>query len=156
MWISSIKRTPGTNSAMPCSIYLFTTLLTSPRSLSVISVFFCLFIWLTMLMKSWPPCGFALAKSRSCSVMSCTISFFLCTSPLGIGTYWSASKSNSDAKLSLLPTLRTLPVAASIYITSPMVTFSFLITSYTDGSSLKVFCPLTVLRVTTTLVIVFP
>jgi len=40
MCTSSIKRTPGTNSAMPCSMYLFTTLLISALSFSVISVFF--------------------------------------------------------------------------------------------------------------------
>lgn len=34
MWTSSTKSTPGTNSAMPWSMYLFTTLLISPRSLS--------------------------------------------------------------------------------------------------------------------------
>lgn len=34
MWTSSTKSTPGTNSAMPWSMYLFTTLFISPRSLS--------------------------------------------------------------------------------------------------------------------------
>jgi len=44
MWTSSTKRTPGTSSAIPWSIYLFTTLLISKRSFSVISVFFGLLI----------------------------------------------------------------------------------------------------------------
>jgi hypothetical protein len=35
---SSMNKTPGTSSATPCSIYLFTTLLISPLSLSVTSV----------------------------------------------------------------------------------------------------------------------
>lgn len=34
MWTSSTKSTPGTSSAMPWSMYLFTTLFISPRSLS--------------------------------------------------------------------------------------------------------------------------
>ena len=42
-------------------------------------------------------CGLALATSRSCNVTSCTTSFFLWTSPLGSGTYSSASRSNSVA-----------------------------------------------------------
>lgn len=44
MWTSSMNRTPGTNSAIPWSIYLFTTLLISCLNLSVISVFFDLLI----------------------------------------------------------------------------------------------------------------
>ena len=36
---SSMNKTPGTSSAIPWSMYLFTTLLISVRSLSVISVF---------------------------------------------------------------------------------------------------------------------
>ena len=36
MWTSSMNRTPGTNSATPWSMYLFTTLLISRRSLSII------------------------------------------------------------------------------------------------------------------------
>lgn len=41
--------------------------------------------------------GLALATSKSCKVTSWMISFFLCTSPLGKGTYSSASRSNSVA-----------------------------------------------------------
>ena len=48
-------------------------------------------------------CGLAFATSRSCRVTSCTISFFLWTSPLGSGTYSSASRSNSVANVSDLP-----------------------------------------------------
>ena len=59
-------------------------------------------------------CGLEFATSRSCSVTSCTISFFLCTSPFGIGTYSSASRSNSVAYASLRPTLFTAPVFASM------------------------------------------
>lgn len=60
--------------------------------------------YLTQLLQlnTW---GLALAMSRSCSVTSWTISFFLCTSPLGSGTYSSASKSNSVAKVSQRPCL---------------------------------------------------
>lgn len=35
IWTSSMNKTPGTSSAMPWSIYLFTTLLISFRSLSM-------------------------------------------------------------------------------------------------------------------------
>merc|ERR1719472_25246 len=48
-------------------------------------------------MTSWPPFGLAFATSRSCRVTSCTTSLRLCTSPLGKGTYSSASKSYSVA-----------------------------------------------------------
>ncbi len=67
-----------------------------------------------MLMISWPPCGRALAMSRSCNVTSWTISFFLCTSPFGMGTYSSASRSNSVAYASDLPTLLHAPVFDSM------------------------------------------
>lgn len=65
--------------------------------LPVISVFFGLISILMIDSTSWPPCGRALATSKSCRVTSCTISFFLCTSPLGKGTYSSAyfEKDNS-------------------------------------------------------------
>lgn len=56
----------------------------------------------TVLLYTW---GLAFATSRSCSVTSWTISFFLCTSPLGSGTYSSASRSNSVAKVSQRPCL---------------------------------------------------
>lgn len=49
-------------------------------------------------------CGLALATSKSCSVTSWITSFFLWTSPLGNGTYSSASKSNSEANASDRPT----------------------------------------------------
>ena len=39
MWTLSINSTPGTSSAMPWSMYRFTTLLISRRSFTVISVF---------------------------------------------------------------------------------------------------------------------
>jgi hypothetical protein len=97
MCTSSIKSTPGTNSATPWSIYLFTTLLIYPRNFSVTSVFLGFITWPMRLIKSLPPCGRALAISKSCRVTSCTISFFLWTSPLGRGTYYSASRSNSLA-----------------------------------------------------------
>ena len=48
-------------------------------------------------------CGLAFATSRSWRVTSWTISFFLWTSPLGSGTYSSASRSNSVANVSDLP-----------------------------------------------------
>jgi hypothetical protein len=92
-----MKSTPGTRSATPWSMYRLTTLLISCRSFSVISVFLGFMSWPIMLIMSWPPWGRALATSRSCSVTSWTISFFLCTSPLGMGTYSSASRSNSVA-----------------------------------------------------------
>lgn len=55
----------------------------------------------------WQLCtwGRALATSRSWRVTSWTISFFLWTSPLGSGTYSSASRSNSVAKVSQRPCL---------------------------------------------------
>lgn len=109
-----MKSTPGTRSATPWSMYLLTTLLISSRSFSVISVFLGFISWPIMLMMSWPPWGLAFATSRSCSVTSCTISFFLCTSPLGIGTYSSASRSNSVAYASERPTRLTAPVLASM------------------------------------------
>ena len=56
-------------------------LLISDRSFSVISVFFGFIIWPIIDARSCPPCGRALARSRSWSVTSCTTSFFLCTSP---------------------------------------------------------------------------
>mmetsp|Transcript_13505 Transcript_13505/g.31777 ORF Transcript_13505/g.31777 Transcript_13505/m.31777 type:complete len:238 (+) Transcript_13505:124-837(+) len=114
MWTSSMKSTPGTSSAMPWSMYLFTTLLISSRNFSVISVFLLFMKEPIMLAMSWPFCGLALAVSRSCSVTSCTTSFFLWTSPLGTGTYSSASKSNSEAYWSLLPTLLETPLLASM------------------------------------------
>mmetsp|Transcript_17233 Transcript_17233/g.53444 ORF Transcript_17233/g.53444 Transcript_17233/m.53444 type:complete len:241 (+) Transcript_17233:100-822(+) len=114
MWTSSTKSTPGTSSATPWSMYRLTTLLISCRSLSVISVFLGFIIWPIMLMMSWPPCGRALAVSRSCNVTSCTISFFLCTSPLGSGTYSSASRSNSVEYASQRPTRLTAPELASM------------------------------------------
>lgn len=49
--------------------------------------------------------GRALATSKSCRVTSWIISFFLCTSPFGKGTYSSASRSNSVAYVSHLPCL---------------------------------------------------
>jgi len=109
-----MNRTPGTSSATPVSMYRFTTLLISARSFSVISVFFDFIMAPMTLMMSWPPCGLALAESRSCSVTSCTISFFLCTSPLGSGTYSSASRSNSVAYASHRPTRFTDPELASM------------------------------------------
>eukprot|EP00976_Prorocentrum_cordatum_P096894 1190761-Prorocentrum_minimum.AAC.4 len=65
-------------------------------------------------MMSCPPCGLALAESRSWRVTSCTSSFFLCTSPLGSGTYSSASRSNSVAYRSHRPTRFTAPEDASM------------------------------------------
>ena len=62
---SSMKSTPGTSSAMPWSMYLLTTLLISVRSFSVISVFRGFIIEPIIDTKSWPPCGFAFARSRS-------------------------------------------------------------------------------------------
>lgn len=76
----------------------------SPHS-PVISVFLGFISEPIIDMISCPPWGRALATSRSCNVTSCTISFFLCTSPLGKGTYSSASKSNSVAYVSDLPCL---------------------------------------------------
>lgn len=58
-----------------------------------------------MLHQETRTCGLAFAISRSCSVTSWTISFFLWTSPLGRGTYSSASRSNSVAKVSQRPCL---------------------------------------------------
>jgi hypothetical protein len=48
----------------------FETLLISWRSFSVISVFRGLIIWPIRDKISWPPCGWAFAASRSCSVTS--------------------------------------------------------------------------------------
>ena len=59
------------------------------------------------------PWGLALATSRSCKVTSWMTSFRLCTSPLGNGTYSSASRSNSVANASLLPRRFTAPELAS-------------------------------------------
>mmetsp|Transcript_5618 Transcript_5618/g.19249 ORF Transcript_5618/g.19249 Transcript_5618/m.19249 type:complete len:238 (+) Transcript_5618:240-953(+) len=114
MCTSSMKSTPGTSSATPVSMYRFTTLLISWRSFSVISVFLGLSICPMTLMMSCPPCGLAFAESRSWSVTSCTISFFLCTSPFGSGTYSSASRSNSVAYESHRPTRFTAPLFASM------------------------------------------
>lgn len=58
-----------------------------------------------MLHQETRTCGLAFAISRSCSVTSWTISFFLWTSPLGRGTYSSASRSNSVANVSQRPCL---------------------------------------------------
>mmetsp|Transcript_53128 Transcript_53128/g.164657 ORF Transcript_53128/g.164657 Transcript_53128/m.164657 type:complete len:201 (-) Transcript_53128:778-1380(-) len=77
MCTSSMKSTPGTSSAMPWSMYLFTTLLISSLSFSVISVFLGFIKEPMMLLMSCPPCGLAFAWSRSCRVTSCTTSFFL-------------------------------------------------------------------------------
>lgn len=109
MWTSSINNTPGTNSAIPWSIYLLTTLLISFLSLSktkeilnlytsytfnttipVISVFLDFINWPIIESISWPPFGWALATSKSCNVTSWITSFFLWTSPFGKGTYSSA------------------------------------------------------------------
>jgi hypothetical protein len=46
-------------------MYLLTTLSISARSFSVISVLRGFMSWPIMLMTSWPPCGRALAASRS-------------------------------------------------------------------------------------------
>lgn len=127
IWTSSMNSTPGTSSATPWSIYLLTTLLISRRSLSnhanfhfklinnikkalrsflpVISVFFGLINEPIIERISCPPCGRALATSKSCNVTSCTTSFFLCTSPFGNGTYSSVSKSYSVAYVSHRPCL---------------------------------------------------
>lgn len=94
IWTSSMNNTPGTSSAIPWSIYRFTTLFIYPLSFYVTSVFFGFIIWPIKLIKSLPPCGLALAMSKSWRVTSWTISFFLWTSPLGNGTYSSAYKSN--------------------------------------------------------------
>ena len=107
-----MKRTPGINSAIPWSMYELTTLLISARNLSVTSVLRPLTSCPMTLMMSWPPCGRAFAMSRSCSVTSWTISFFLCTSPLGKGTYSSASRSYSVAYASERPTrCATVPLS---------------------------------------------
>ncbi len=82
---------------LPSGTHRFTILLISRRSFSVISVFLGFIIWPMTDMMSRPPWGFALAMSRSCRVTSWMTSFFLCTSPLGSGTYSSASRSNSVA-----------------------------------------------------------
>ena len=50
-----MNSTPGTSSATPWSIYLLTTLLISPRSFSVISVFRGFINCPIMLMTSCPP-----------------------------------------------------------------------------------------------------
>jgi hypothetical protein len=92
-----MNRTPGINSAIPCSIYELTTLLISALNLSVTSVLRPFTSCPMTLMMSCPPCGRAFAMSRSWRVTSCTISFFLCTSPFGRGTYSSASRSYSVA-----------------------------------------------------------
>ena len=109
-----MNSTPGTSSATPVSMYRFTTLLISCRNFSVISVFFDFIICPMTETMSCPPWGLALALSRSCRVTSWTISFFLCTSPLGSGTYSSASRSNSVAYASHRPTRLTLPELASM------------------------------------------
>lgn len=67
---SSMKRTPGINSAIPWSMYELTTLLISARNLSVTSVLRPLTSCPMTLMMSCPPCGRAFAMSRSCSVTS--------------------------------------------------------------------------------------
>mmetsp|Transcript_5563 Transcript_5563/g.18059 ORF Transcript_5563/g.18059 Transcript_5563/m.18059 type:complete len:201 (+) Transcript_5563:1-603(+) len=113
MCTSSMKRTPGTTSAMPCSTYLLTSSFTLDRSLAVISVRRGTPICPMSESMSCPPCGVALAASKSCIVTSCTTSLFLCTSPLGSGTYSSASRSNSVAKASHRPTRFTAPELAS-------------------------------------------
>mmetsp|Transcript_45041 Transcript_45041/g.75766 ORF Transcript_45041/g.75766 Transcript_45041/m.75766 type:complete len:206 (-) Transcript_45041:680-1297(-) len=97
MCTSSTNSTPGTSSATPWSMYLLTTLLISCLNFSVISVFLGFIMEFIIDMTSCPPCGRALATSKSCSETSWTISFFLWTSPLGKGTYSSASKSTSCA-----------------------------------------------------------
>uniref|UniRef100_A0A6B0UEL4 Putative secreted protein n=1 Tax=Ixodes ricinus TaxID=34613 RepID=A0A6B0UEL4_IXORI len=99
---------------MPWSMYLFTTLLISFLSLSVISVLRGFMSCPIMERMSWPPWGLALATSRSCKVTSWMTSFFLCTSPFGSGTYSSASRSNSVAYASDLPCLFTAPLLASM------------------------------------------
>ena len=50
---------------MPWSMYRLTTRLISVRSFSVISVFRGFIIEPIIDTKSWPPCGFAFARSRS-------------------------------------------------------------------------------------------
>ena len=60
-----------------------------------------------MLIQYLCTCGLAFAMSRSWRVTSWMISFFLCTSPLGSGTYSSASRSNSVANVSQRPCLWT-------------------------------------------------
>ena len=67
---SSINKTPGTNSAIPWSIYLLTTLLISYLSFSVISVFFGFITLPIKEAKSLPPYGLALAISKSWRVTS--------------------------------------------------------------------------------------
>jgi hypothetical protein len=52
---SSMKSTPGTSSAIPWSMYLLTTLLISPRSFSVISVFLGFIICPIIDARSCPP-----------------------------------------------------------------------------------------------------
>lgn len=71
--------------------------------------------------KSWEE-GVRKYKIQDFKSSTWTISFFLWTSPLGSGTYSSASRSNSVAKASLRPTLFTAPLFASMYITSPTAT----------------------------------
>ena len=120
------------------------TLLISLRNLSVISVFLGFINWPIIESMSWPPCGLAFAESKSCNVTSynvkqstyfgywsihlsqcyylrtasflptCITSFRLWTSPLGSGTYSSASKSNSVANASLRPMRFDAPLLASM------------------------------------------
>ena len=88
---------------------------TPPHS-PVISVFLGFISWFMMDMASCPPCGFALAVSRSCSVTSWMTSRRLCTSPFGIGTYSSASRSNSVANVSDLPVRCSIANAVKIIL----------------------------------------
>ena len=55
IWTSSTKRTPGTSSAVPWSMYLLTTRFISVRSFSVISVFFGLSTEPITVARSLPP-----------------------------------------------------------------------------------------------------
>ncbi|KAH9506167.1 hypothetical protein DERF_010910 [Dermatophagoides farinae] len=59
------------------------------------------------------------------SVISCTTALRLKTSPLGRGTYSSASRSNSVAYASDRPIRFNEPLFTSMYITSPISTFCF-------------------------------
>lgn len=81
---------PEPTTFIRCAWNINTSWSTLFQNLPVISVFLGFINWPIMDMMSCPPCGRALAQSKSWSVTSWTTSFFLWTSPFGRGTYSSA------------------------------------------------------------------
>mmetsp|Transcript_67398 Transcript_67398/g.158967 ORF Transcript_67398/g.158967 Transcript_67398/m.158967 type:complete len:227 (-) Transcript_67398:343-1023(-) len=120
MWTSSMKRTPGTISALPSSRHSATLWSICSRISALISP-------VSPAKRARKPCARELITSISCSETTCTISLRFCSSPSGHCTSFveAPMASYSRARVNERPNLVIFPEALSMVMTSPLCTFSF-------------------------------